>query len=305
MLTDEQRALRRTCLGSSDMAAVLGLSKWKTPEDIRLIKSGLVEDDARQSDAAEAGTLFEQGVVSWATGILGPVEYDPRVEHPDPDVPLAANLDARVIGTGVPLEVKTAGLFGPLSDEWGDHGTDEVPELYTVQCHVHMACTGSDHCWLAAFLGGRGFAMYRIPRSEELVEVIEAEAARFWSEHVIGGVPCEEAPSIDVLKRRRRVECEAPVPRELVEAWLDSEEEAKAAAKAAETAKARLLAALGGADRSAPIPGLGTLTYREQSRRGDVDWKTLALDHPEIDLEHYRKPPTTFRVARFKAAKTR
>ena len=64
-MTNEQRALwlegRRTGIGGSDVAAVLGLNPWKTPLDVWNDKLGLSEDKG-MTEPAYWGTVLEDTV---------------------------------------------------------------------------------------------------------------------------------------------------------------------------------------------------------------------------------------------------
>lgn len=64
-MTNEQRAAwlkgRRTGIGGSDVAAVLGLNPWKTPLDVWNDKLGLSEDK-EMSEPAYWGTVLEDTV---------------------------------------------------------------------------------------------------------------------------------------------------------------------------------------------------------------------------------------------------
>ena len=64
-MTNEQRAAwlegRRTGIGGSDVAAVLGLNPWKTPLDVWNDKLGLSEDKG-MSEPAYWGTVLEDTV---------------------------------------------------------------------------------------------------------------------------------------------------------------------------------------------------------------------------------------------------
>lgn len=279
-ITEEQRKKRIEHLGSSDMAAVLGEDRWKTPYDIFLEKRGsLVERPETQLLAA--GNRFEDGVLDYAEDKLGPLTRN--VERKVPDTPIMAHIDAIINSNDEPVEGKTTGLFGPVVERWGDDGTDEVPNRVIIQCHVHMLATGRTVCHVPTFIGGRGFCMFEVPYNEILGDTIREEAVRFWTEHVETGEPPEgQSASLDILKRMRRVpEKIVEVDPQTVQAWLEAKQAAADAEKAQKAAEAVLLTAMG--DAEAAICGeLGAVTYFETHRKG------------------YEVKPTTYRTLRHK-----
>jgi len=264
-ITDYQQTLRAHSLGSSDMAAVMGMNPYCTAYDVWLQKTGQLEPQPANA-SMEAGTMFEQGILNWATGQLGPLIRNQR--RVCPDAPLASNIDAIVASDRLPVEAKTAGLFGPLTGTWGDYGTDEVPESYIIQCHVHMICGGADFCHLAAFLGGRGFVLYGIHRNEVVANAIKDAANSFWDRNVIPKIPPEDSqPSMAVIKRiRREPESVVDVPPVLVDTYNELRKMRLEAAKREDRAKAELLAALGNAEAGRYDGGM--VTFMEYNRKG-------------------------------------
>jgi len=268
-ITATQLERRKQHIGSSDMGAILGLSPWKTPWDVWAGKTGkLVNALEPPSASAHAGNLFERGVLSFAKQELGRLLRNQY--RAAPEFHLGANIDALAVERGLePVEAKTAGLFGPLRGEWGEPGTDQVPELYIVQAHVHMICAERNLCHLAAFLGGRGFTLYAIPINADLSEIIKARAVEFWEQNVQRDIPPPESwPSLDVAKRIRRVPNKTvDIPPGLIFAWqMEAAEEAEAK-KLKDAAKARILAALGDAEAAVdPVSG-EAVTYFVESRK--------------------------------------
>jgi len=263
-ITDFQRSIRKNSLGSSDMAAVMGLSPWRTAYDVWLEKTGQLEEQAPNA-SMEAGTMFEQGVLRYAEEQLGPIIRNQR--RTCKDAPLAANIDALVVADGRAVEAKTAGLFGPLTGHWGEAGTDDFPAPYIIQCYVHMICCDSDFCHLAAFLGGRGFVLYGVGRDEVVANGIKDWACRFWDNHVVANLPPEgSTPSMDIVRRiKREPESVVEVPPVLVDTYQTLRQIRLDAAKREEAAKAELLAALGTAEGG--NYGAGMVTYLECKRK--------------------------------------
>ena len=259
-ITTEQLAERRKHLGSSDMAAVLGLDPWRSAEDVRLEKQGkLIDREA--TDVMNAGNWLEDGVLNFAQDRLARVIVrNPGTRFVE-GTPLAANTDAIIQGTEEPIEAKTVKLFGPSDEWWGEEETDQVPDRVIIQCHVHMMAWVKDICYVPALIGGRGLMMYRVLLDGRIVRVIIEKAIEFWTKNVLGDTPVDGSrASLKVVKMiRRQPEKIAAIDPEKVRKWLDAKE-------VKEEATADLLAALG--DAEAGMAGeLGAVTYLQQTRK--------------------------------------
>lgn len=271
-ITATQRERRGGHLGSTDMAAILGESSYASKYDIYAEKAGKLDDSKRpkETDAMSAGNFFEDGVLAQATVELGPLIRNQY--RSAPELYLGANIDALVVATKKPVEAKTSGMFGPVMGNWGEAGTNTVPPHVLIQCHVHMLVTKQDHCHVPAFLGGRGFVMYEIPRNNQLAEHIALEAVKFWEDHVLADIPPEDSlPSEQTIKLTRRV------PEKVIQIeedfwlkeWLHAKDVVKSYESVAKTAKANLARLLGDAE-AAEFPDGTAITYYEQSRKGHV-----------------------------------
>ncbi|MEM0953326.1 MAG: YqaJ viral recombinase family protein [Pseudomonadota bacterium] len=212
MLTAEQLQERRTGIGGSDIAAVLGLSPYQTPLDVYRDKLGLAEDEDLSGKAPiEWGNRLEDVV---AAKFADETKLGSRVqrrskgyvhgEHPI----LKGNIDRAITGTvfgglKAGLECKTADkwaardLWGKGSTfEWSDEGElllvesdDQVPDWYRMQCAHYQAITGADVWFLSVLIGGNDFRTYTIFRDEELEALMIEQALLFWNEHVLAQVP--------------------------------------------------------------------------------------------------------------------
>lgn len=266
-LTKEQIEARRKSIGSSDSAAICGLNPWMTAYDVWASKTGRV-DDWTGNEATEAGDRLEEAIVMWAVSKIAPTNYQVKPLQLRKGI-MSANLDADAIcdGAQVVIEAKTSGITGPLDfDQWGEEGTADVPEHYTVQVQHQLAVTGYDLAYLAALIPPRGFVLYTIPRNQEVIDALQETVERFWKKHVLADVPPEGVPSMEVAKRIRRVGgMSKQIDASTVLAWQRARDERQAAEKAEEAAKLAVIAALGQGDCG--ISEAGTVTFYEQSRK--------------------------------------
>jgi len=287
MITELERQARMSCIGSSDAAAVLGLSPYQNQYSVWAEKRGMTEP-FRGNEATDLGEQLEDSLVQWSLtqAAIAGVEHDVRLLHPEYPF-LAANLDARgqlPEGRFCSIEAKTAGLTGPLSDEWGEEWTDQIPMHYSVQCHFQMMCGGPDYPFalVPALLGGRGRCIFKVERNEETIRLMLPKLLEFYQKNVVGGVAPVNVPCPpEIAKRMRRQPNKiVTVSDGLLEAWEHAKLEAKIATDAADEAKGLVLAALGDAECGETADGR-KVTYYETSRKSYVvaecSYRTLRL----------------------------
>lgn len=176
--------VRRKGIGGSDVAAIMGLSKYRTPYEVWAEKTGL----------ADPADISDRPAVKWGN-ILEPVVGGEYAEnHPDRKVrrvnavlrslsaPFAqASLDYEVrdpeLGWGV-LEIKTAGLR--VADDWAEG----VPVYYQTQIAHYMRVTGRQFADVAVLIGGSDYREYRIMRDEEDIRAVTGAVDHFWQKNV-------------------------------------------------------------------------------------------------------------------------
>lgn len=268
-LTADDHARRRTAIGASEISTIFGLNPYRTGEEMRLEKLGRIEPGA-QSDAARLGNVLEAGVLLLAECELHVDTVRGEVFRAS-EAPLAATLDARIVGTNDVIDAKTTGLTGLVRDHWGPAGTDEVPLPYVFQVQAQLACTGGECGYIAALIGGRGFVLYRIERDNDIVDHVLLHARLWWDRHVIGDEPCPDQATLspDVLKRMRRTPSKiAAVASATAREYLAACEAAAKANEAKEAAQAKLLSELGDAEAGQVDGESGLWTYYEQQRKG-------------------------------------
>ncbi len=90
------------------------------------------------------------------------------------------------------LECKTAhALASSRSDEWGEPGTDEVPEHYWLQVQWYLGITGADAGDLAVLFGGREHCIYTVEADRELFDDLPETASTWWRDHIEADLPPE------------------------------------------------------------------------------------------------------------------
>lgn len=180
---------RQSGIGGSDAAAVLGLSRWKSPLDVWLDKTKEITEADAQSEAAYWGSVLENIVAvefSKRTG-LAVRRRNAILQHEQYDF-ILANIDRELVGQKVGLECKTASAY--KKEEWSE---EEIPAEYIVQCQHYMAVTGYEAWWIACLIGGNQFIYKKIERDEEFIQMLLDAEIAFWNNYIL----TKQLPPVD------------------------------------------------------------------------------------------------------------
>lgn len=168
---------RKKGIGGSDVAAILGLSKWSTPYQVYADKRGESEERAQSMDML-IGTVLEPWILEeYERQTESQVERVGKIIY-DKEYPfLLANVDGmrpdRIV------ECKKA----RDNKDWGDAGTDQVPTGYLLQCNHYMRVCDKTQCDLAVlFTSGREphVTIYHMERDDELLAMVIPRLVEFW-----------------------------------------------------------------------------------------------------------------------------
>lgn len=175
MPREEWLELRRTGIGGSDAAAIVGLSAWATPYTVYLDKLALLPEK-EDTEAMRQGRDLEEYVARRFTEQTGKKVRRCNSMIRNSRYPFAlADIDFRIVSENAGLECKTTSTL----DLAQFNGT-EFPEKYYAQCVHYLAVTGAERWYLAVLVLGRGFFVYVLERDDvEIAALMEAEE-RFW-----------------------------------------------------------------------------------------------------------------------------
>jgi putative phage-type endonuclease len=191
MFTSEER---RKYIGGSDIAAVMGMSRWKTPLKLWLEKTGEAEpDDLSKNEAVQLGSELEEFVAQKFARETGKQVRKQSKMYIHKDYPfMAAHIDRLITGADEILECKTCGSY--KEDEWAEiveiiekDGIKEekiiekVPKEYLLQVIWYLGITGKKLAHIAVLIGGQKFKKRKIEFDEELFEVMVDMAKAFWN----------------------------------------------------------------------------------------------------------------------------
>lgn len=179
MTTDRAAWLeeRKKGIGGSDVAGILGLSKWSTPYSIYADKRGESEQTETNVDML-IGTMVEPWLFDEYKRVTGlDVQKVSNILY-DAEYPfLLANVDGLLDDRVV--EFKTA----RDDSEWGDPGTDQCPASYVLQVQHYMRVANRPMCDLGVlFKNSRTpeIVLYRIERDDDLLALIVPKLVEFW-----------------------------------------------------------------------------------------------------------------------------
>jgi predicted phage-related endonuclease len=274
--------------GGSEIGAILGIDHNRDQFSVYADKVGLVPRVDNPNPRQRRGHYFEVGIAKLYADITGQrVEwFDTTIRHPTREYQCATP-DAWVLdddGNRIGLvDSKTAGLGA--TEDWGETGTDNVPEVVTLQGVWTASCAEMpwwDACALVRHLDD--VRIYRIWRDEELERIILDAVKEFWYGHVIPRIPPEPGSSpatVDVIRRlypksvqplRCATEAEYPLIARL--------REAKAKFRAAEieklAAEAAVKLAIGDADGL--LAGANKITWLKNADTIRPDFRAIARE---------------------------
>lgn len=198
--------LRKLGIGGSEIAGVLGISKYHTPLSVYLGK--VTDAEQVENKHTKFGKRMEPVIREWVceefferTGIQLHTETFPFVmqnkEHPF----MMANIDGFVYldepytfevngvsYTVLPneygiLEIKTAS-----EAQWKQWKDDGIPDDYFCQITHYMAVTGLSYAMIVALVG-KELVWRFVFRDEDICKAITEAARQFWTEYVEKRIP--------------------------------------------------------------------------------------------------------------------
>lgn len=293
--------LRRQGVGGSDVAAVLGLSQWRSAVAVWAEKRGEVTPDDVDSEAAEWGRILEAPVADRLASRLGLAYADqPPLLLRHPDRPHMQVTPDRIVvdgplGPGV-AEIKTTSAW--LAEDWRDGAT---PDGAMLQAHWAAAVLG-DWCeaiYIGALVGGQRLEPRAVKVNPRLVEVLFDQADDFWRLVTTGEMP---AP-IDGSRSTTDTLTDLFSPSEAgAQVELDPDAKAtrdalvatKAQIKELEAERDRLANELRAAIGHAEIATWGSekvATWKQNRTGSAFDGKAFEADHPRLHAQYVRPKP--------------
>ena len=281
---EEWLEARKQGIGGSDASVVCGISRYKSPVELWMEKTGQLPSQ-EAGEAAYWGNLLESLVREEFTKRTGIEVTKPSVIYQSQEHPfMLANVDGLCEDdTHGPciFEAKTASAY--KTGEW----EDAIPDEYMIQIQHYMAVTGYQGAYIAVLIGGNAFRWKFVERDEELISMLVSLEEDFWR-HVQNGTP----PALDgsdasagFLAERfpnSVPQSEIALPdkaAELLQQYDLSCEVLKLATEQKQEAENQLKQMLG--DHETGTSGNRVITWKSISQER-LDSKTLKAEHPAL-----------------------
>ena len=275
--TPEWLDARTHGIGASQGAAALGLSPWQSKISLWAEKLGLIPPQ-EQTIPMMVGTELEPLIARLYTEATGVKVRRANMlrQHPEHAFMLAS-IDRRA--GRKPIELK----WSARGDDYGDPGTDEVPDDVLVQVLHQMAVLDEDEADVAALIGRRDtIQIYTVRRDATIEQSIIEREAEFWH-HVETRTepPLDGSDATHAYLRARYprddgevIEADEELARALGDLRAVRQEQDAAAASRKEL-EARIQGAMGLASKVV-APGVGSITWKTSKDRETVAWEELA-----------------------------
>jgi len=277
--SEEWHEARRAGIGSSDIAALLGLSRWESPYSIWQQKAaGLGWQDetermrwGRRLEAAIASEFAERHPEFFCggAGLIRNADRDYQLATPDRllwnEQPPAFYIQEGVDVIGV-LECKTDESW----DEWGPDGSADIPLKYRAQAIWQADTLGLPGVHVAALLPGKRYREYYVAHDPADAAVMR-DAAEAFMASLAEGVP----PDLDGSEATHRAlqavysevdDSEVTVGKRLAKQWRSACQAYGVARRRKALAESRIRAALGSA-KTAVDPAGVKVAYRVRYER--------------------------------------
>lgn len=279
---------RRKGIGGSDVAAIMGISPWKTAYQVYQEKRKEVKD-WEGNEITEWGKRMEPAIRQWYSDKTGrSVRLPEKIlfsqEHPFMFASMDGYTDDRRV-----VEIKTA-RYGK---GWGEPETNQIPDYYMVQVQHYMIVTGFEVADVPVSIGGGSPELYIVPADAELQTLIIEACAEFWQRVVDGNPPPLVSYADAVQKFGRSITQGAVVAPDDAIAAVDElrtvREQKDVLEAKEEEIKGKLIITLGDAG-DILVDSFGNIlaTYKISKGRVTVDQKALQKEMPEVYLKYLR-----------------
>lgn len=176
---EEWLRYRKCGIGGSDVAAILGISKWNSAISLWLDKTNQTNEPVEENEAMQWGTIMEPIIRNHFAEVTGKmvVEVKAMLQHPEHPFMLADvdGLTEDDEGNPAILEIKTASEYKRA--EW----ENDIPSYYQTQVQHYLCVTGVQKAYVAVLIGGNSFKVYEVDADAEIQSMLIAVEKDFWN----------------------------------------------------------------------------------------------------------------------------
>ena len=279
-------------IGGSDVAAIMGLSPWRTPAEVWLEKTG----------RAEPQDLSDRPHVRRGVDLEGFVGERFKAAHKGMAVrrvnAICQSIERPWAQASLDYEVRDGGSWGVLEIKTSRNDadwTDGIPVYYMTQVQHYLSVTGRDFAWVAVQFDSDWlweYREYRIERDEDDIAAIDKTVDTFWNDYVLTDTmptlvgTSGEAQGLTQMYSRPTTESITDTDADtlqLVSDYQDASERERQAKADRQVATTKLMAKVG--DHKALFTDTAKVLWvRSESERFDL--KRFKKDHPELAADY-------------------
>ena len=277
-------------VGGSDVAAIMGLSPWRTPLQVWLEKTGReTPQDISDKPYVEFGNTMEPVIGKWYAKRY-PNRHVRRVNA------ICRSIQRPWAQASLDYEVSEGKRWGILEIKTARNASDweeGVPPYYLTQVTHYMSVTGRPFADVAVFFRDTcEYKVFRVERDEEDILAVDDAVNVFWHDYVLGDVMPEivgttgEIASLTSWHGASNGDIKVTFDQKANQAISDYQDAAarEKQAKADKTAAAAKLTAEIGAAKGLETDVARVTWVRRNTTT--LDTKRLQAEHPEIWQEY-------------------
>lgn len=178
---------------ASKVAAILGVSPWESPRSVwHLMHGDLPREES--TEVQRRGHYLEPAILAWWRDQHGVLDGEFKVQPeyllgnwaaatPDMVTHVEAYNHENVL-----VEAKSTADDG----DWGDPGTDEIPDYYLVQVYWQMHVSGIHRCYVPVIGPRLKFAEYVVDYEPTYGQALERTMRKFYD-----SLAADEPPDLD------------------------------------------------------------------------------------------------------------
>lgn len=276
---EQWHAARRTGIGGSDAAAVLGLSRYRTPYQVYLEKIGEA-DPQDETWEMSRGKALEPLLRQHYADTTGRTVFLPKEAMRSDKYPFMTYNPDGLSDDGRLQEFKTA-AYGR---EWGEVGSDEIPQEYLLQVQHGMIVTGLQITDVTVSIAGNAPRYFVVEADRELQQMIIDREHEFW-----GMVERREEPAPisndDVAHKWSKVDGGSVMANEgIAAAFLDlrlTRQQIADLEKQKESLEVYIKDFMGASENLLGSGGLPIATWKQQAGAKRIDADFLRKSFPE------------------------
>lgn len=288
---------RKKGIGGSDSAAVLGLSKWKSPYQVWCDKKDYSPLENSDNASLFWGRTLEPVIRQHYSDITGYSVAETEIYFMPGYDYIFATVDGLIVeDPDRILEIKTA----RSAEEWGEPGTDQIPVEYLCQCQHYMMTYNRHITDVAVLIGGSDFRIYHVEASEDVQKHLLREYAAFWK--LVKNDTPPEPRSFDDVTRRFKGSAETvieatPYIQILAQQMKAAKEQTDSLANLCEELKTKIAAFMGENEVLTSAEQI-LATWRYGKQRQFFDKNRFRVEHPRLFKKYNKQtaPTRTFLI---------